>query len=368
MYLKNNYLSSSFIFVFLFVSQQIIAFTYSTYSLVSFYWFVITVGIFYIGINLPLMSRRYRYPLILTIVSVLGAILTLVNGNTIIWVVTKSVLMVFGFIGYVYVSEKKINLILMDFMMIIAYTFFYFSFFLYDSETRLSIDGDLFGHSSSNTISMSLCIILYVYLLINKHNENANSTFKILIYAIINLVLIIIQGSRAGVVVSSMIAIIALTEVVKFQLKKFYVSLVLVLFLIGYVGYIYLNNIQFYLDSQQLSGISSYEDDIRSFLHYSFFINMDFGSFFFGYVDGYDFGHGFTRTFNSFFDFWSRYGLFPSMFFVVFLMRRALNAKDYSVPLIYFIPFVTYSWLELLWGGTLWDVLIYLALFYSYKK
>ena len=60
MYLKVKYFSSSLIFVFLFVSQQIIAFTYSSYSLVSFYWLVITGSIFFIGLKLPLLSSVDR--------------------------------------------------------------------------------------------------------------------------------------------------------------------------------------------------------------------------------------------------------------------------------------------------------------------
>jgi hypothetical protein len=368
MYLKNNYLSSSFIFVFLFVFQQIIEYTYVSYSLVSVYWLFITISILSIGIYLPFMSIRYRYPLIFTIVTVLGAFSTILNGTNIGIVLIKSFSILFGFIGFVYLSEKKINLYFFDWALVIMYTFFYLSYFVHDEQTRIFLDDDLFDHSSSNTIAISVVITLFFYLMLNQEVRNANISIKIILFSIINLTLVIIQGSRAGIIASSLLFLLSIIDLFYLKFKSINITTLYLVGLIMLLRYFYLDSIQFFLEFKDMTGLSSYERDVRSYAQTTFFSRMDLNTFIFGYAPNYDFDFYTTRTFNAFLDFWNRFGLFPFALLIIFFFRRLFLAKDFALPLIYLIPLFFYSMVETLWGGTLWDVLIYLSLFYSYKK
>lgn len=368
MYSKYNYLSSSFIFVFLFVFQQIIEFTYVSYSLVSVYWLCITLSILFIGLNLPFNSIRYRYAFIFTIVAVLGAFSTILNGTNIGIVLIKSFSILFGFIGFVYLSEKKINLYFFDWALVTMYTIFYLSYFVHDEQTRIFLDEDLFGHSSSNTISISVAITLFFYLLLNQEVRNVNVSIKIILFSIINLTLVIIQGSRAGIIASSCLFLLAIIDVFYLKFKSYKISILFLGGLIMLLIYNYLDSLQFFLEFKYMVGLSSYEQDVRSYAQKAFFSRMDLNTFIFGYTTNYEFESYATRTFNAFLDFWNRFGFFSFALLIIFFFRRLFLAKDFALPLIYLTPLFFYSMVETLWGGTLWDVLIYLSLFYSYKK
>jgi hypothetical protein len=365
MTLKNKEIYSGIIYAFFFVLQNVIGLVYSPYSFVSFYWITITIAIGLIGFNLPITKIKYRPALFFTITCVFGAFLSYINGKSFVGAITKSIFIISGFIGFVYLVEKRINLIVFDFLLVSLYIFFYFSYFSLDSETRFLMDGDFFGHSSSNAIAMSLNIILFFYLIISKQQVNQ---LKIFIFSIINLLLIFVQESRAGIVVSSLILVMSMVDLFNINHKRKYISYLYTTIIVFYFILSFNNEIGDYLSSVQLEGISTFQEDIRNESQQAFFIKMDIGSFLFGYPDDFNFSQGITRTFNSFLDFWNRFGFIPFFLFMVLLYYRISRPYNYSTSLIYFFPLIFYSLVEALWGGTQWDILIFLLLFYSSKK
>jgi hypothetical protein len=359
---------SSFILIYFIFAQQIIAFTLSIFSFFSLYWLAVVLIVFLLVVQLPLTSSKYRHAFIFMVLCICGAMFNVFLGYNVIGALTRSFAIFYGFIGYVYLSERRVSIFYFDFFLILQYLGFYLTYFIYDAEVRKVMDEDLFGHSSSNTISISLSISLFFYYIVSYETRNIYTLFKSVLYSIVNLALIAIQGSRAGIVFSSLLLLLTFTSFIDFKVKRIYISLLFTIFLISFLVFKYDTEILEMLLSSQISGLSTYQDDIRGTLQASFFELMDIQSFLFGYKDNFDFSYGFTRTFNSFLDFWSRYGFLPFLVLVVYLIRRVVFSKYFSVPLFYFVPLMFYSLVESLWGGTLWDMLIFLLLFYGYDR
>lgn len=367
MLLKDNKTFLGLVFIFFFVIQMIIAFVFDYYKLVSIYWIIITLLIFIIGLKLPLFKKKYIAPLIFMLVCASGAIITYFNGNSIGDCIAKSIYAFIGYIGFVFMSEKRINLRLFDVLMVVLYIFFYFVYFSLSEDTRILVDGDLFGHSSTNTIAISLNIVLFIYFILSVSYKEKNK-FQILMFAIINLILILIQGSRAGIVVAFLLITLVLANLLTFKSKKIYTSFILLSLLAGVFIYTNIDKLGEFIEIENMLGFNVIEEDIRGTAQQSFMENMDAATFLLGYPDDYEFTFGITRTFNAFLDFWNRYGFIALLFLFVFFLRRIIKHKDYSVPVIYLIPILTYSLVESLWGGTLWDILIYISFFYSKIK
>lgn len=364
MFLKNKSTYSGFIFIFFFVLQQIISFVSVSYNFVSIYWLTITAIVFIIGINLPLISKKYLEPFIFMLVCFFGALLTLINGNSFGDVLTKSVYSLFAFIGFVYLSEKRLDLRLFDILLISLFVFFYFTFFSLDIIAGDTLYDNLFGHSSSNTIAISLNIVLFVYYILSK-SYHENNKIRLLLFSIINLILIVIQNSRAGIIISFILLVLIVSDFFNKKSKRFYISFLLVSLIASFMVYIYLDQLSDIIDIENMQGTKSLEEDIRGTAQQAFFDKMDFNSFLLGYPNGYEFTFGMTRTFNAFLDFWNRFGIIPFLYFLYLFLRRIIYHKNFSISLLYFIPLFVYSLVESLWGGTLWDILIYVFLFYS---
>ena len=176
--------SNSALFVLFFVLQQIIAFTYLPFNLITPYWIVIVT--FYILIGLSLRGGKHnkeetRFVLICASFS----ILTIVNGTTIGEVICKILYIIIGYWGLVFLKERRIKLVIFDFLLLALYVVFYRVYFQYDVNTRIMMDEDIFGHASSNTIAMTLNVVTYFYLLIsyyyNANNKKSNMTNLILL-------------------------------------------------------------------------------------------------------------------------------------------------------------------------------------------
>jgi len=368
MYLKNNATLSGLIFVFFFVLQQIISFVYMPYANYQIYRFVIIVFTIIIAVTLPLFKKRYKLPLLFLFICVLGSFITYFNGNSIELCISKALYAFIGYIGFVYISEKRINLRLFNFLIITLYLFFFFSYFRLDNFTRKLIDGNLYGMSSSNTIAISLNIVLMIYYLLNKDYNEKNKRI-IVFFALINLILIVIQGSRAGIIVAFILLILTVSDLLNFKSRKRYMFFILTSVLISVIIInMNLDKLGEIVEIQRMQGLRSLQEDIRGTAQRSFFMKMDFSNFLLGYPSNTEFTFEITRTFNAFFDFWSKYGFFPFLFLLILLFNRVIRFKAFNVSLIYFIPFFVYSLVESLWGGNSWDILIYLLLFYSYRK
>lgn len=367
MYLRNNSTVSGVTFIFFFVIQQLITFVFTPYAFFPIFQFLIIGITILIGLSLPILKKTYQLPFFLMIVCVIGSFLTFFSGTPIGGTIVKALYAIIGYIGFVYVSERRINLRVFDIVILILYFFFYFSYFIYDSSYRKEIDNSLFGESSSNTIAMGLNVVLFFYLTLSSFYEEKNK-YQILIFAIVNLTLIIIQGSRAGVLVAFILLILAISNQLKKKSKRL-LSSFFILTLIGSVLiYIYFEELAGLIDLDRMHGVNALEEDIRGSAQKSFFGNMNLGSFLFGYKPDYEFAFNITRTYNAFLDFWNKYGFLPFFLVISYCIRRVLRMSDFQISIIYFVPIFVYSFVESLWGSNSWDILIYFSLFYSFKN
>lgn len=362
MNLKFDTTYRGFVFVFLFVFQQILAFVYSPVKLVSYYWIVILILIFVVSLKLPLINRHYQLPLTFVLISVFGSILTHLNGSSIGDIILKMFSILIGYVGFVYISFYKINLRSFDLLLVLMYIFFYFTYISLDQYTRRALQDNLFDHSSANTISICLNVVLFLYYILSK-NLGIDNRIRILLFAIINLIFIFIQNSRAGILVALSILFLAVSDLLKFKSGRYYKSYLFVSFLTVFLGFYYYDFLLEFSELNKMQGIKAYQEDIRSKAQSSFFSNMDLESFLIGYNKNFEFTSDITRTFNGFLDFWSRYGLLPFILFVVLFLRRIFHFRRFKIPIIYLLPFIIYTFFESFWGASMWDVIIYIILF-----
>lgn len=354
------------VFVSLWVAQQIISFTYLPFNLVSPYWLLIVLLLVIIG--LPLLSKRKSRcdALIFAIVCAFFSVATIINGTSIGEVVIKVLYIVIGYLGLVFIQERIIKLAVFDILLILLYVLFYRVYFQYDVVTRMMLDEDLFGHASSNTIAMTLNTVTYLYLWISKVYK-AKNKIRLIMFSSINLFLIVVQGSRAGMLVAILIFFITIFSSYKIRFKGR--TFFLYLFFFGAIGYLFLENSLIVQDFLSLNKISAdaYEEDVRSEALAAFFSKMDIIHFLTGYNYDYKFVGIIDRTFNAFFDFWKVYGVVPFTLMAILLIRRIIKHRNYEIPLLMLLPFFAYSLFESLWGGSFWDVLLFMVLFYSRK-
>lgn len=356
---KLKYIMSSSFFVFLFVAQQVYSFVGEQFKLVSTYWLFIIALIFISFLSMPKWAKKETLPLYFMAISMVGALLSLLNGTGIGEVCQKIFYCFMGYVGLLYVKSYKINPVVFDILILILYFFFYKTFFSLDFATRLAMNDDLYNHSSSNTIAISLNMVLLIYYILNYKQPN----LRMVLFAITNLILIGIQGSRAGLLVAILLFIVIALSIIP---KKYFIHGVVVLTAV--VIYIILRNIDVIfevVDLDNMQGLSSYEEDVRSRVQRGFFTKMTIENFMFGYPPVYRYSDDVTRTFNAFLDFWGRYGLFAFSMLVACLVKRIKKQKKYDISLLAFLPLLAYSFFESLWGGTLWDIFIYIALFYT---
>lgn len=349
-------------FVLLFVVQQIVAFIWIPFKLVSPYWilYVLLVGLIIIQ-NLRQIEKLRGAVLLFGATSV-GSLLTLINGDPIGSYVVKILYSLIGLVGLYYISTRRINLIVFDVLIPVLYIFFYFSFFVLDSSTRQEINEYLFGHSSSNSIAISLNVVWIIYYVIARSYGPSTKRRMLLLFSILNLLLIIAQGSRIGIVVAGINLVMIVSDVFKHK------HLYFIVLLAGsvYLFYRYGNLLESIIDIQGMQGFESFYADVRSRAQAEFFMKMTPTAAIFGYPESMVFA-GVNRSFNAFLDFWRHYGLLPLAVLLFFMAKRIRRRKQYAVPLMAFTSLFVYSFFESLWGATLWDILIYLFLFYSYE-
>lgn len=235
-------------------------------------------------------------------------------------------------------------------------------------EDHSYFDLNVYGHSSSNTVAIVLNFVVSTYYILNKY-YNAKRTKRILVFALINLVLIIIQQSRAGLLVASLLILFLLIDLSS-DLKNninFKIGLIL-LFFISYFVIVYIDTITLYLtENNIIQTRAGYENEARTMAQNSFFSQMTLRNFFLGYETDTTFALQ-NRTFNAFLDLWAKYGILPLLSFLFFFCRRIIYRKEYTIPISCFIPILTYCFFESILFGTFWDFFIFVLLFLSKKQ
>jgi hypothetical protein len=252
------------------------------------------------------------------------------------------------------------NLAIFDAFFIGLYIFFYNVYFsiLPNLFFRPMFDEDeaVFDMSSSNAIPIALNITLFAYIILNRLYDEKREK-KIFFLSLINLILCLIQQSRAGIFIALFLLGLSLFD---YSRRNFKYGIVL----ISILGIRYSVEIFEFVDViGNVEGIEALKEDGRGDAQLSFFENMDFFTFIFGHTKT-NFGSAnFGYTYNVFLDMWDRYGLFQLLIFFSILMYRIVFWKNFKFPLYYIIPFLLYSMIESLFFPQFWDVIIYLLLF-----
>jgi hypothetical protein len=207
-------------------------------------------------------------------------------------------------------------------------------------------------------------MVLYSYFILNKFYSELNHK-KIFVFSIINFILILIQQSRVGIIVSLFLLFLVLFD---YNKKKIFIILsVITSILISLIGF-YFDEIVLFLDVVgNINGLEALDEDIRGEAQKSFFDNMTLKNIFFGYSQNHVFAVGvdgeILYTYNVFLDIWNRYGFLQFIIVLLVLLIRFGRFRLYHFPIYYFIPFIFYSFVESLFFPNFWDSLIYLLIF-----
>ena len=275
----------------------------------------------------------------------------------------------FALFGYLYLRRnKKMNIGILKYVLIGFYIYFYFVYYskLPDYLFRPGFDEDaiVFDNSSSNAISMTLVLLVYIYLILNKYYKSDHIR-AIFYFSIINLMLVFIQQSRAALVVAVVLFFMSFYEYDKKNALRF---LLLVLLSTAISFAYYFENILtifqlFFIEYNLLQ----FSKDVRFDAQTYFLSNLSLSNFLIGYPDSTVFARDSTSemfyTFNVFLDVWNRYGLIPFFLLIAVLVKRFYHHKRYYFPVYYFIPFLVYSVVESIFFPNYWDCFIYLLMF-----
>lgn len=361
---RNNILS--LFYIYFFVLQEFWNYSVDALQIHKLYWIVmLTLLSLFSVIILSNKYHSYKLPYWYTAVLIIGAFASVENGYSMGFCFLRALFAIISLSSLVYITRNRINLRFFELVLIGAYIYYYFSYYrnLQFVADKNVYDGDVFVTSSSNAISICLNCILFLYFILNKYYNERNQ-FRILLFSIFNLVFIVIQESRGGVIVAILLTTMILYDMYSYKhsLKKSYLSIAfIIIIIIGLFSY-YSTIVDYFVNIGLES--SSMEDNARSFAQIQFFHKMDTKTFFLGYGKG-QFFEDLDRTFNSYLDLWNRYGFFSFCFFVGLFVRRFALRNSFSIPIIFFIPIMVYALVETLFAGTLWDMFFMYMLFLS---
>ncbi len=358
---------NSIVFLLLFITPHIV-YSVIPKKIVPIYYILLPSCylIFAIKNRSFFFNKNFSKPIFLSFsFLIFGSINLLIHESTAFFNLIAPIV---AFLGYCYVFKKKIDLRIFDFFLIAMYIFFYFVYFnvIPDLFYRPDFDEDaiVFDNSSSNAIPIALNITLYSYIILNRLYSMSNNK-KIVLFSIINFVLIIIQQSRIGIIVSIILFFIALFNYDKKKLNKVLITFSIVILSTLLFKF---KQIQMFIDTiGNINGLEALNEDVRGEAQKSFFQNLNFFRFFFGYPDNYAYSIGFDSdinyTYNVFLDMWNKYGLFQLIVFIYLLLFRIFNYSRYYFPLYFFIPFFAYASVESFFFPNFWDCIIYIILF-----
>lgn len=367
--LSNKIDKQSIIFVLLFVLQQFVAFCWSIPTLVSPYWLIIYITTLIILGKLKPSFKESSSQITFALFFILGAFTNVLSGSSIGYTLQKTVYMLVALTGFLYIKKKRVNLYVFYYLFAFLYVYFYSVYFSQKNMyEEMLVEGELFGHSSSNTIPILLCNFLFILSALNRYYKQ-NQERGIFILSVSNAILITIQGSRTGLIVAFIQVFLSYYDLSKaFRISRF-LRILMIASVVGVIIMLlkqYAENISDYLSFIGIGGNiieDTYEADVRSWAQLSFFTNLDFQHLVFGYPENYSFALDIHRTFNSFLDIWSRYGFWGFSTLIIAFFKRLKNRKQYCLPLYYFIPVFFYSLTESIYAGGFFDIIWFLILF-----
>jgi len=356
--LKKSVLNS-LVLILLFILPYLIVADLSLRDTYIFYY-ILVVSYIFLGLfmNKYLFNEEYRKALFFSLIFIFfGAINQIVNNYFNFYLLLAPI---FAYLGYVFTLKNKLDFKIFDILIISNYIYFIIVYYLKLSSFFLRIDDEIdafyFRNTSSNLIPCILIINLFAYDIISKIKYDNNREKIITIFAAFNVLFILIQQSRAGILVSIIYLMVKLFS--KYRKLFWAVTISLSVLILAY-SKLLMN----YLDI--LGGMSKgvYTDDVRGMAANEFFNRLDITSFFFGYGKTSFTASQISSTHNQFLSIWSNYTFFSFFIFTVLVTSRFILKDKYIIPFIYFIPFILYGVFESFYFPNFWDFIIYLMLF-----
>lgn len=358
---------STIVVIVLFVTPHIflsiIPRVISSYYSITIY--SLALGFFILKSNY--ISSKYSAAILFAVSFIFGGtVIVLLKNSTTLFNVFAPL---FGLFGYLYIRQNvEMNIKFIKYIMMSFYLYFYFVYYrvIPDYFFRAGFDEDavVFDNSSSNAISMTLVMLLFIYLILNRYyRSNQNRT--LFHFSLINIVLVFIQQSRIALLISVILFFISFHEYSKKYLRKFLVLLTLtVVVLLVYFWREILLVYDLLFSEYNIRNIS---EDMRSDARTYFVSNLAIDNFFIGYPDNTIFASARTTkifyTYNVFLDVWNRYGFFSFVILIAVLLYRFVFHRRYYFPLYYFLPFLVYSFFESIFFPNFWDCFIYILIF-----
>lgn len=350
------------IIIFFFILPYTIVASLNTSDRTLFYSILI---LFYIGLTFYLLKdlskRKYTNALHFALIFILTGILNqLINGYISFYNIISPFV---AYLGYIFTIKYRFDRRLFSLLMIGNYVYFIIIYYSFNSldffipETQMNTQ--YFINTSTNLIPAVLIINLYVYDIFNNLKFNRKSDKIILLFAVINVILILLQRGRAGIFVSVIFLLLKLREVNK---KLFIFSTFI--FLVFLIQNTIIVNL--YLETTGgMTNVTDYSEDARGIVLRLFFENLDLKSFFFGYgTNIFSLGNVFS-TQSLFLNIWNYYGLFTLIFTLFIIIKKFLKNSKNLIHASYLIPFLAYSLFEGFFLPNFWDFAIYLILFYE---
>lgn len=268
-------LFNSLLLIFLFVSPHIVysiipnSFVFIFYTTILLFYFFLFFSFVFIDIE------KYLIPFLFSCSFIaLGTINSLVHNEFSFFNILAPLI---AFLGYHFILEKRVSLKIFDYFILSLYLYFYIVYYsiLPDLFFRPGFDEDevVFDNASSNAIPIALNITLYSYLILNELYQNSSNK-KILIFSIINFILIIIQQSRIGILVSFILVLFAFYN---FSKRSFFNFLFFtLLFAASIFSYYHAEISEFFTIIGEINGLETLDSDIRGQAQKSFFLIWNF--------------------------------------------------------------------------------------------
>lgn len=365
--IKRNNFQTSFVIFFLFILPQ------SFYSVIPSYlnsYFFGFLSLCYIGIlvyNFKLVFKIIdTTPFLITLLFISLGIINMIAHKKISYF--NIVAPIFTYAGYRYILNRSLNIKWFFYFFIISYVFYFIVYYsqLPDLFFRPGFDEDaaVFDNSSSNAIPISLNITLFFFIILNYLYQERFQK-QILIIAIVNFSLIVIQQSRGGLLVSFILIFISLFDYNKkmFLFSSIFISIVIFLFLsFNIYGILdYLDNLG------DFNGIDALNQDVRGIAQAEFFNELTFFNLVFGYPPNTTYvvwaGDEINYTYNVFLDVWNKYSILGFIMLLIIIVNRIIFNRNFFLPLYYLIPFLVYCMIESLFFPNFWDAIIFILFF-----
>jgi len=353
---------TSLIFFFVFVISFPLYSTIEIENHQNFTYILLVLCLFLLLFNLQIIIRSLSLNrsvnLLLFIFFLLSFLTFFIKNDTNTFILLSPF---FTFVAIAIVSQVRLNINIFIFGFLFFYIYYYQIYFStlpsIFNRKEVGFDEELsFEAASSNAIPIVLNNLLYIFLILNNYYK-LNKNKILLLFSILNIVLIFIQNSRAGLVVSIILFLIILLE--------FYPKIIRKYPNITYLFIAYLAVLTLQLAIEQFDSgsynINEITNEGRTVAQLAFFLNMTEFSFFWGYPEGFKF-YVFDYTYNVFLDLWNKIGIIGFLLFVSLFLRRFIKYKKYHFPLIYFAPFLIYSSVETIFFPKYWDFVIVLLL------